>query len=310
MQIWALVLDSFRESCDRKIFWVLLVISGVITLSLACVGFDENGWSFFFGLYTIDNEVYRLGNPEVQEFYGSLISGFLIDLYIGWIGVGVALVATAGIFPNLMQSGTIDVILAKPLGRWKLFFGKYVGSLGFVFLHASVFILSTFLVIGWRADIWLWGYLWCIPLLVLLFSYVYSFCVLVSIRTKSTLSSLLIAFGFWFACFLVQNLHSTLMIESVWGEQGKLQQAVAVTRAVLPKTSDVAVIAGELAGAGSVFDFLTNVGVELNDDELQAGREAESAVTGVSIPLSVGSSLGFEAVVLLIAGILFRRRDF
>ena len=310
MQIWALMVDSFRESRDRKIFWVLLIISGIITLALACVGFDENGWSFFFGLYQIDDPVYRLGNPAIQEFYGILISGFLIDLYIAWIGVGLALVATTGIFPEMMRGGTIDVLVSKPLGRWKLFLGKYAGSLGFVLVQSSIFIVATFLVIGWRAEVWMWGYLWCIPLLVLLFSYIYSFCVLIAVWTRSTLTSLLVAVGFWFCCWLVQTAHTTMSIDSIWADQGSIRQAVAVAHAALPKTTDIKMIAGELTGAGSLIEFMTSIGVELRDDRIQAGREAESAVTGVSIPYSVGSSIGFEVVVLLVAGSIFRRRDF
>ncbi|MCH7702808.1 MAG: hypothetical protein IID37_14085, partial [Planctomycetes bacterium] len=111
MQIWALMLDSFRESRDRKMFAALLIISTIVALSLGCIGFDEKGWSFFFGLYTLEHPIYRLGAPEIGEFYGSLVSLILIDKYIGWVAVGLSLVATAGIFPSFMQSGTIDVVL-------------------------------------------------------------------------------------------------------------------------------------------------------------------------------------------------------
>ena len=314
MQIWALMLDSFRESRDRKMFAALLIISTIVALSLGCIGFDEKGWSFFFGLYTLEHPIYRLGAPEIGEFYGSLVSLILIDKYIGWVAVGLSLVATAGIFPSFMQSGTIDVVLAKPLSRWKLFLGKYLGSLGFVLIQSTFFVGITFLVIGWRAEVWLWGYLWCIPLLVLFFSYLYAVCVLAGVWFRSTLTSLLVALGFWFLCFLVHTVDGIVKSNPMWSGQGQLQRMVAIAHVVLPKTSDITLIAGQLTGAGSLADVMTHVGIakmaQVGDEQLDAVREAEAAVGGVSISRSVLSSLGFEAVVLFGAAVVFRRSDF
>ena len=74
----------------------------------------------------------------------------LIAHYIGWIGTILGLISTAGIFPTLIERGHIDWFVARPLSRWKLFFGKFVGSLFFMTVQATFFVLLTFLIVGFR----------------------------------------------------------------------------------------------------------------------------------------------------------------
>ncbi len=54
MQFWALVVDSFRESLDRKIFWVMVAITLLITSAMLCVGIETDRISIFFGLWPIE----------------------------------------------------------------------------------------------------------------------------------------------------------------------------------------------------------------------------------------------------------------
>ena len=65
MQLWALIVDGFRESRDRKIFWVMIGISVLIAAVMACVGYDETDRCAIdranFGQHLVDHRGQRVG---------------------------------------------------------------------------------------------------------------------------------------------------------------------------------------------------------------------------------------------------------
>ena len=142
MQFWALIVDSLRESLDRKIFWVLAGISLLVAAAMFCVGFEPTKVDIMFGLWEFETEIL---DPTAEVGRGNIasIAVTCMDIVVGWIGVMLAIIATAGFFPAFMQRGAVDVLLSKPMSRAKVFLGKYLGSMVFVLLQATLFGLST-----------------------------------------------------------------------------------------------------------------------------------------------------------------------
>ena len=334
MQIWAFILDSFRESRDKKLFWVMLLVSTMAALVLACFGFDENGWSLFFGMYKKADPLHVRGSPAAVGLMAAIVSNFLIATYIGWLGTVACLAATAGIFPNFMQSGGIDVVLSKPIRRMWVFLGKYVGSLGFVLVQAVYFVLLSFLILRWQVGQWLWGYLWTIPLLVALFSFLYCVCVLMAMLTRSGLASLLVTLLFWMmipGVAAIDDILSNRMSlsgppgpEKTWADLNYVGKAVRVVRWALPKTGDVPSLVANCMGAATLDETMelfagmapadansgAGVHIKMDDDDRENLRREDRRQAGLTVLNVIGSSLGFEAVILLIAGRMFCRRDF
>lgn len=323
MQIWALIVDSFRESRDKKLFWIMLVISTLAAGGLACVGFDEEGWSFLFGLIRVpDPEVVR-GSEGAAAVMGALVSNLLIGSYIGWLGVVVCLIATAGMFPDFLQRGSIGVVLGKPMSRAAIFAAKYTGSLVFVLVQAAYFVVLTLVILRCQMGRWLWGYLWAVPLLVALFSYVYCVGALVAVWSRSTLASLICALLFW------ASVAGVARMESQWGwweagrgaarrlrwqERDTLGKAILALHLVLPKTGDVETIVGRQIEAQRIDEFVAQMpgsgGGAMSAEERRRLRLEGDRLQAVSAATSVTGSLAFEGVVLLFAWWVFRRKDF
>ena len=319
MQFWALIVDSFRESRDRKIFWVMLAISVAIAAGMACVGFDDQGVSVLFGAWRIDAPDYVDGNVAGRAMIGSILTQYIAGMYIGWIGIIMALIATAGIFPSLMQPGAIDVVLAKPISRPMIFLGKYVGSMVFVTVQATVFVVLTLLVVGLRWHYWLPGYLWSIPLIVVLFSYLYACCVLFAVMTRSGMTALLLTMVAWFVMWIPQTTYGLLVsLPATSGGEVQIDEkwvrASSAVRWIVPKTQDIPVIAGNLIGAATASEVILDADApgmpEGQSAQLQASIEVEKQLSDVSIVKSIGSSLLFEALIVLLAMWKFTRRDF
>ena len=322
MQCWTLVIDTFRELRDKKLFWVMLVISTMVAMALACIGFNKSGWSFFFGAFTVADPVLVKGSSQAASVMAAIVSNFLIGTYIGWMGVVVFLVVTAGVFPSFVESRAIEVVLSKPMSRASVFLGKYMGGLVFVLVQATYFVVLTFLVLRFQLGIWLWGYLWSIPLLVVLFSYIHCVSVLVAIWSRSSMTALICALLFWVSIAGVTimerqwGLSGKVRDEGVvlrWSERDKIGKASLVMSAIMPKTDDISVIAGQLMGASNVYEMMMAVVPDdgsLEDEDVQEIKLEDQRVTSLSAVKSIGSSLAFECVVLLVAWRMFSRRDF
>ncbi|MFQ5411786.1 MAG: ABC transporter permease [Phycisphaerae bacterium] len=344
MQFWALIVDCFREALDRKLFWVMVGISALIAATMACISFDETGVSVLFGKWHMTSDLLNTRNPKAPAYVGSILTRYIGDLYIGWIGIIFALIATAGIFPALMERGAVDVVLSKPMSRTLIFLGKYLGGMVFVALQAAIFVGLTFLVVGSRWGLWIWPYLWCIPLVVILFSYIYAFCALFGVITRNAMAALLLSILAWVGIYIPQVTYETLLTLPAMGVEigDNWINLSKAAKLIVPKTRDITHIAGRLIGASTATEVFTGDiddtpppsprrslekpiggGAEtpqhrhassdqpvMIQQDIRKSIEAERKIADVNLLESIGSSLLFEAVILLIAIRKFNQRDF
>jgi ABC-type transport system involved in multi-copper enzyme maturation permease subunit len=115
----------------------------------------------------------------------------------GSLGLLLALVWTAGFLPTFLEASAASVLLAKPVARWQLLVGKYIGVLIFVGFQVVLFVVLTWLALGLRTNVWDMTYWWCIPLLLLQFAVLYSFSVLLAVTTRSTVACVFGSLLFW-----------------------------------------------------------------------------------------------------------------
>ncbi len=313
MQAWALIVDTLRESIDKKLFWINLLLSLFLASAVACIGFDDQGIELFFGWYRMPNAPLSTAHPDYRAIIGMILNHLFVDWYVGWIVCLLGLVATAGIFPSLTERGTIDSVLARPLSRWSLFFAKYVGGLFFIAIQSAVFVVLLFVVVGWRWKEWFPGLLWAVPLIILLFSYLFCMCVAFGIWTRSAMASFLLTVAVWFlVIFAAQTAYEYTQGDLRMSQWQRLRTATAVVRWLLPKTGDIPRLMKGLTGT----DELEIIEQGLDDERLMTVEEKRYLMAHerrmLEIPwyYSVGSSLLFEAVVLLLAAWRFSRKDF
>ena len=206
----AMLLDSYRELNSKKLFWVILVMSGMVVLVYASIGFDETGMSMFFGLWQVENELLTKGSFMSIVLYRSIFSTFMVGIWLAVIATVLALVSTTTIFPDFITGGAIDLMLSKPIRRVTLFFMKFVASLLFVLLQVTLFCVGVFLCMGIRLGDWEWKIFAAIPVVMLFFSYLFSVNVLFGVWTRSALAALLITMMLWTSLWSVNQAETIL----------------------------------------------------------------------------------------------------
>lgn len=194
-QTLAIMVDSYRDLSHRKLFWISIVLSLVVVLIFAGLGINEKGIVIlWFEVPTFIN------STIVSEalFYKTLFASFGVGTWLAVGAVGLAVVSTASIMPDFLASGTVELSLARPIARWRLFLTRYFAGLLFVVLQVTVFCVASMVVIGLRGKEWLPGILLAIPVVTLAFSFLYALSVLVGTLTRSTIAAVMAAAGLWF----------------------------------------------------------------------------------------------------------------
>lgn len=380
-QTLAIFHDAYRELNAKKMFWIVLILSGLVVAAFAAVGVNDNKDLTFFGSRT------PIPMPfERADFYRFLFTTFGIGTWLTLAATILALISTASIFPDLTSGGSIDLYLCKPIGRLRLFVTKYATGLLFVALQVLVFSLASFLVIGLRGGAWEPRVFLAVPLVVCFFSYLFCVSALVGVLTRSTTAAILLTVLAWFIMFIVGVsevgvLHFKTMAQreakqvepqikviegqiafiekqppdrqaasaetlthlraqrdELRGRSGdgggvrKLEIAHDIlygVKTVLPKTSETTDLMSRwlLSDAALNADFDDDEGD--SDDgaaagrpgqnparaQRRAGREDDARTVAQTLntrPVSwvIGTSLGFEAVVLALAAWVFWRRDY
>jgi ABC-type transport system involved in multi-copper enzyme maturation permease subunit len=189
-QTGALFLDAYRELNAKKMFWVVLGLTLLVLAGFATLGVNSEGISFLW---------YHVRAPAAlaSYYYKQWFSNLVVGVWFTWVATILALISTAGIFPDFLSAGSVDLYLARPISRLRLFLTKFAAGLLFVTLQVTLFTVASFFVLGIRGGLWQPGLFLAIPIVVLFFSYLYAICVLLGILTRSTVAALLLTILAW-----------------------------------------------------------------------------------------------------------------
>jgi hypothetical protein len=240
--------------------------------------------SFLFGAIRVH---YRHYTEDAVVLVQLLLAGFVADT----VGVLLALIWTAGFLPGFLDPARSVVLLAKPMPRWALLTGQYLGVLAFVALQSVAFVVGTWLALGVATGVWTAFYLFCVPVLLLHFAVFFALSSWLAVRTRSATVCLVGSLAFWLLCWTVNHgWHAA----SASGD-GPLWLASAYW--LLPKPADLSWLLFDLLHADHYF-----------------GRMLDYAVlrepTGGRLAASILTSLLFTVVVLVSSARRFARAEY
>jgi Cu-processing system permease protein len=115
MGIWIMAQNTFKEAARRKLLWTALI------LGLACLG--------LFGLgmrIQMDDATTRSVQPFLR--YQILDGMLLIGLYtVDLLALVMTILTSLDSIAGEISSGTIDALATKPIARWQILLGKWIG---------------------------------------------------------------------------------------------------------------------------------------------------------------------------------------
>jgi ABC-2 type transport system permease protein len=184
----ALIRDTFREALARKIFWVLFGLSALLIV-------------FFLFILRIDivagatATVSLFGrqtgaNPDVDRLVRGVYGGIATFLYT-W-GMFLAVFASSGLVPSILEPGRIELLLSKPLSRTHILLGRFAGNVLVVLLNTAFLVLGVWVILGVKTGIWSPTFLIAIATTTFIFAVLLAVVVLIGVWLESAAAATMI----------------------------------------------------------------------------------------------------------------------
>jgi ABC-2 type transport system permease protein len=184
----ALIRDTFREALARKIFWVLFGLSALLIV-------------FFLFILRIDivagatATVSLFGrqtgaNPDVDRLVRGVYGGIATFLYT-W-GMFLAVFASSGLVPSILEPGRIELLLSKPLSRTHILLGRFAGNVLVVLLNTAFLVLGVWTILGVKTGIWSPTFLIAIATTTFIFAVLLAVVVLIGVWLDSAAAATMI----------------------------------------------------------------------------------------------------------------------
>ncbi len=193
-----------------------------------------------------------------------------------WLGILLALFTTAPLIGHLLEPGRVDLLLSKPIGRLRILAGHVGAVYATIFLMGLYLFGMVWLVMSLKSGIWHPYFFVALLVVCLAFAAMYSTVLLIGVWLQNTAIALIVTYGLIFTSLLLA-LREQLLPQL--GAAGR--QAFGIAYHLLPNFAEITPIVVQLSGHEPVASWY---------------------------PLM--STLLFGAVVYLVAGIVFSRRDF
>lgn len=142
-------------------------------------------------------------HQQIRQYFEPLVLMGVLKLGLAVIVIFVAIIVTSSIIPDTFKSGSLHLMLSKPISRTWLFLSKFFGGCIFVTLNLVYVIVGLYLIAGLRFDIWNNGLLACIPLLLFVFVIFYCVSSLAGILWGNAIVCVVACMVFWGFCFVV-----------------------------------------------------------------------------------------------------------
>jgi ABC-2 type transport system permease protein len=187
----ALIVDTFREALARKIFWGLFGLSTLMILFfLFIMKIDVvEGATATMSLFGRTNG----RSVDVNQMITNVFGGIATFLYT-W-GMFLAVFASAGLIPSVLEPGRIELILSKPVSRVHILLGRYVGNIAVVGCNIAYLVLGVWLILSVKTGIWRPAFLWSIVTTLFVFAVLLTVVVLVGVLFESTALSTMVTVG-------------------------------------------------------------------------------------------------------------------
>jgi Cu-processing system permease protein len=279
MTTWVIARLTFLEAARRKILLAALVL-GLVFLVVYGLGF-----------YYIQQEFERNPNGPPMLARREILSFLMLaGLYVvNFLTVMMAVLTSVDTISGEIASGTIHTLVTKPVRRWEVVLGKWVGFVGmltlYLLLMAGGVMALVYAVSGYTAPNALrgLGLMWLNALLLLNIS-------LLGGTTLSTLANGVLVFGLYGVAFVGG------WIEQI-GAFPFIQNQTAVNIGIISSL----IIPSEALWKRAVFEMQSPL----------AGVIGTTPFTASSVPspLMIEYAALYAAVILALAIRQFKRRD-
>jgi len=215
--MWALARLTFREALAKKTFIAFFICSTVFLLLLIFAFQIDVVKGQEAMLQGFGEQINRTDTVDLEQlirgFVGVTGSAFLLG------GIFLSIFATAGLVPSMLEKGSIDLLLSKPLRRIEILVGRSIGALSIVFINIAYLILGVWFILGLKTGMWIFDILYIVPLICLVFVIIYAWMVLWGVLLSNSALTIMLTYLMYgiSAALLARDQIYAFLSSKVWG---------------------------------------------------------------------------------------------
>lgn len=211
----ALMIDTFRESFSRKIFWGFFGCSTALMLLFILVLHIDIVEGGVAAVKLFGREVRGAQGIEIGKIVDGVLGAVAVFLFTA--GLGFSVFASAGLIPTVLEPGRIELLLSKPVGRSHLLLGKFLGALAVIGVNLFYLIFGVWIILGLKTGIWQTGFLASASFAVYAFAVLLTVVLFVAVLSESAvLATMVTYFVMLLSGIFAQHEHLARFFNSQW----------------------------------------------------------------------------------------------
>ncbi len=204
MKFIAIIEATIREGIARKTILGMFIVS-TVTIIVAILLFQLSAVQQGL-LSPVHSTHMHVNNNSISNGAGAVSLAGVSVLDMVWMGISSVLLficvflgvfVTAGFVTSIMEKGSIDLLLSKPVSRWVYIAGRYAGAVLIILAEVAYLIFGLWLVAGFSLGTWSPSFLGSILIITLAFAGVYSLVTLFGVLTRSSWFAIIIGLALY-----------------------------------------------------------------------------------------------------------------
>jgi ABC-type transport system involved in multi-copper enzyme maturation permease subunit len=207
----ALIADTFQEARARSLFWGLFALSTLLILIFL----------FVLKIDLVEGAISIMGIESttralnVRTFVLHSYSFIAIFLYI-W-GTLLAIFASSGLIPSVLEPGRIALLLSKPVTRPILIAGRYLGNVLVIALNHTYLVGAIWIIIGLKTHMWEPRFLLAIPTCLFMFCVLLCVVTFIGVVSESAALSVMVTVALMVVSAILAQRHLMMrVLSSEW----------------------------------------------------------------------------------------------
>ncbi len=237
---------TVKEALSRKIFMFFSGVS-VFILVLFAIIFLSTDLEQMLPLLSMS----KAGNVNLVYELVKAIKLFIVTPLFG-IGLFLSVFSVASFIPNMLEKGSIELLLSNPVSRAQIIWGKFFGGVLVVFFNLAFLIFGLWALIGLKFAVWEPSLLYSILTITFTFAVLYGLIILVGIITQSSILAMMLTYLIFLIISPVLNARDKLALLI---NNDFVNKIIDVLYYIFPKTSELADITVTTATGGTITDF-------------------------------------------------------
>ena len=175
---------TLREAMAKKVF-IFFIGFSVISLIILAAVLGVTDASKFAPELGKDTDALQ----KIIVNFQMIVSGFL-----GTLLIFLAVFSSANFISSMLDKGTADIFLSKPLSRSQLIWGKFIGGCLVFLINVLLPILGTWVIISLKFDYFNINFLWIVLTYLFTYAVLYSLVILFGVLTRSSVPGIMTAY--------------------------------------------------------------------------------------------------------------------